>query len=155
MRRLRPGDSSSWVTLPSRGLSPAPPWPQDIDRPSATELSIWHTLWLNQPQAHVWAATGMHVTVAVYVRMIIRASSRDASAAEVTQYQRLTDALLLSPAALRGSRYIIEVSGATGGRTLPGVRSAAPVVGIPGARAGSGVLSRLAPVPDVADDEGD
>lgn len=153
MRRLRPGDSSSWTTLPGHGLSAVPPWPRNFDRPSSAERSIWGELWSNQPQAHVWAAVKMEMIVAVYVRSLIRASSASASATDVTQCRQMGDSLLLTPAALRSSRYIIDVGPEAGMRVLPGVSSTAPVVGMPGSRVGSGVLSRLAPVPNVPEDE--
>lgn len=107
IRRNRPSDAASWTTLPATGLQgDIPDWPDVIeDPPTMQELALWQQLWRQQPQAHIWKSHGLELAVATYVRTALYAASIGAKATYLTAVRQQSEGLLLTPAALRSSRY--------------------------------------------------
>lgn len=144
IRRNRPSDAASWTTLPATGLQgDIPEWPDVIeDPPSIHELAMWQQLWRQQPQAHIWKSHGLELAVATYVRTALYAASIGAKATYLTAVRQQSEGLLLTPAALRSSRYRVQ----TEAEVVPEDPDAAPaqVLSIvPAEPKGSSVLGRL------------
>jgi hypothetical protein len=157
LRRRRPDDNASWTNLPATGLAgDIPDWPITIEPATMAENQMWNDLWRKQPQAHIWLTLGLEIAVATYVRTALYAASPGARATYLTAVRQQADSLLLTPAALRGSRYRIRIEIET--PPADPDAPAAPVVAmVP--RRGSGVLGRLgsavASKPEPDDDEDD
>lgn len=106
----REKDGKDWVSLPAKREGPLPPWPRYMSAPNEAELAMWEELW-EKPQALVWEADHLEHTVAVYVRLFIECSQRNASAQRGTLMRQREDGLLLSASALAAARYVIKTDG--------------------------------------------
>lgn len=77
IRRDRPGDQATWVTLPEKREGPPPPWP--LTESSKREDAMWSRLWAT-PQATQWEAMRVTDEVALYVRAFCEAAEPGAKA---------------------------------------------------------------------------
>lgn len=106
LRRER--DGREWTRLPASGrVGETPAWPEEMGDASLAELEMWEKLW-KTPQAIVWEADGVQLTVAMYVRTFMEARLPEASASARTLVLRLQGELLLSITALHSARYVID-----------------------------------------------
>jgi len=109
LRRARPADQAGWTRLPNHGLTgDLPEWPLEVEEPDMQEMALWNRMWRDFPQAHVWRRQHNEVQVAIYIRTAIFAASRSAKAPILTSFRQQSDALLLTPLALRSSRHTID-----------------------------------------------
>jgi hypothetical protein len=94
--------------LPREGFTgrvPAFPLP----KPTARERAVWRELW-RTPQAAMWNVERWRMrTVGMYCRWTVRAEALDATAATMTQTQRLGDQLGLTPAGLKENGWRLAV----------------------------------------------
>lgn len=109
LRRDRASDADGWVTLPAAGRQgDAPAWP--FETQSEREGVLWVGEW-RRPQAVVWERNGQELEVALYVRSLIAAESRDAATMARTLVRQQQEALGLSiPGLLRNRWRIAEVA---------------------------------------------
>ena len=88
LRRER--DAGEWTILPAEGRQGATPdWPltdQDL-----REAELWARLW-KMPQALMWERYGQELEVALYVRRLAEAETRESSVALSTLVRQLADA---------------------------------------------------------------
>ena len=160
LRRNRKDDTASWRTLPPTGLQgDIPSWPAEIERASVKELALWTRLWREQPQAHIWRSHHLDIQVATYVRTALFAAQSGVAATYLTAVRQQAEGLLLTPAALRSSRYKVtgdEPDAAPANPDRPATTGTVSPIKKPG----SSVLGRLglavAPQPSTdLDDEDD
>lgn len=97
----------AFTSLPAeghRGYVPVFPLP-DV---SAREEELWKRLW-KTPQAAAWAREKWRQhTVAMYVRVSVRAEDPDAPAGVLAQLHRFADQIGMTPAGLKENGWIIE-----------------------------------------------
>jgi len=103
LRRER--DNSTWTTLPARRDGPTPIWP--FTSPTKRELAIWERQW-TRPQAVMWERMRQEEEVAAYVRQLVRAEGKNASAADRALVLRMQENLGLSQPGLARNRWRIE-----------------------------------------------
>lgn len=104
LRRER--DSGGWVKLPAAGrMAPVPLWP--LTEPTDRELSLWDAEW-RRPQALMWERNGQQLEVALYVRSLVAAESKDAPTIARTLVRQQQEALGLSVPGLHRNRWLIE-----------------------------------------------
>lgn len=107
--RGRGKDAAEWKTIPREVAKAVPPWPEGFEA-EPQMLSKWDEMW-HKPQANVWHEIGMYEQVAVYVQLLFNVAYNGMPPAPlIGQLNRMSDALLLTPAALRAQRYTIEAS---------------------------------------------
>ena len=102
IRRDRPSDRATWVTLPAPRTEPAPAWP--LTESTKREDAMWSRLWATS-QAHMWEAMGLTDEVALYVRAFCEASQLEASAPVRTLVLRQMEGLGLSASGLARLRW--------------------------------------------------
>lgn len=91
--------------LPAGGYAgPVPDWP--LGRPSVAEKSAWESVW-RLPQAAEWARGSHSRTVARYVRALVVAEKRDATAFHLSEVRQLEDRLGLTPMSMLRLRWEI------------------------------------------------
>lgn len=94
--------------LPREGFTgrvPAFPLP----KPTPRERVVWREIW-RTPQAAMWNVERWRMrTVGMYCRWTVRAEAMDATAATMTQVQRLGDQLGMTPAGLKENGWRIAV----------------------------------------------
>lgn len=100
LRRDRKGDAE-WTTLPARREGDAPEWP--LTELSERESVIWESYW-RKPQAILWQHNGQEFEVALHVRQLAEAESREATTAARTLIRQQLDSLLLTLPAMRSAR---------------------------------------------------
>lgn len=84
-----------WVDLPAAGWDgPIPEWPLPDEADSA-EWALWNVMW-RKPQAKQWAAFGVELQVAQYVRTFLESSGPGASGALKTVARQLDNELGVS-----------------------------------------------------------
>lgn len=124
LRRDRKPDQAGWVTLPAEGRAGDPPdWP--LSDPSGRELDLWRSEW-TRPQAVMWETQGQALEVAVFVRTLVAAESRQATAAERTLVLRQMEALGISIPGLARNKWRIGASDAVAEVKATGTESARP-----------------------------
>lgn len=86
--------------LPAAGFQgPAPEWP--LEGQSAREVVVWERAW-RSPQAAAWVEEPWRwLTVALWVRWVVRMEADDASAALGNVVVRFADQIGMTPAGLR------------------------------------------------------
>lgn len=123
LRRDRPADKDSWISLPAEGRKGNPPaWPlskwRDQEKAKDPEyrneagarmvddreLSIWRQIW-KTPQAAQWDRLGWKHDVALYVRMLVSAETGDMRAA--SEARQWSDRLGLTQMAMLRNRWRI------------------------------------------------
>lgn len=105
--RGRSKDSMEWKSVPATCDLPVPPWPEGFEA-EPQMLAKWDEVW-HKPQANIWHKIGMHDQVAVYVQLLFNVAYNSLPPAPlIGQLNRMCDALMLTPAALRSQRYTIE-----------------------------------------------
>ncbi len=105
LRRDRKDDQKTWITLPGPYEGPVPDWPLSVPA-SAQEQAHWDKLW-RSPQAHQWAALGVEVEVALYVRSLAEAEIPGAAANLRTLVKQLQEGLGISVVGLNTRRWRI------------------------------------------------
>jgi hypothetical protein len=91
------------VQLPAAGYDgPVPDWP--LSAPLKTERDTWEQLW-RLPQAAAWEQLKVSRTVARYVRALVVAESRKATAFHLSEVRQLEDRLGLTPMAMLRLRW--------------------------------------------------
>ena len=110
IRRDRPSDQASWVTLPTPRTDPAPAWP--LTESTKREDAMWSRLWATS-QAHQWLALGLTDEVALYVRTFCEASQQESSAPLRTLVLRQMEGLGLSAGGLARLRWKLPDGTAT------------------------------------------
>src|SRR3954465_14288393 len=71
LRRARPADAATWISLPAEGRPGEPPeWP--LVEAEGREWELWADFWA-RPQAIMWEGMGQVYEVAMCVRMLARA----------------------------------------------------------------------------------
>jgi hypothetical protein len=114
MALRRDRDRGDWTTLPIEGRQgPPPDFP--LARPSRRELTIWEAEW-RKPQAVLWEARGQQLEVALYVRAVVVAEGRKATASDRALPLRYMDDLGLSQGGLAKNRW--RIAAATPERAL-------------------------------------
>jgi hypothetical protein len=114
MALRRDRDRGDWTTLPIEGRQgPPPDFP--LSRPSRRELTIWEGEW-RKPQAVMWEARGQQLEVALYVRAVVVAEGRKATASDRALPLRYMDDLGLSQGGLAKNRW--RIAAAAPERTL-------------------------------------
>ena len=104
LRRER--DGGDWMTLPAAGRAgEAPEWP--LAGQTEREAELWAREW-RRPQAVMWERFGQELEVALYVRSVADAESREASVAARTLVRQQQEALGLSVPGLARNRWRIE-----------------------------------------------
>ena len=87
--------------LPAEGYQGKPPrWP--LTRPTTRERAVWRQLW-KTPQACAWALPSeswRQITVAMYVRTLVRCEDPEAPASLLAQLHRFADQIGLTTAGL-------------------------------------------------------
>jgi hypothetical protein len=95
--------------IPREVTKAVPPWPEGFEA-EPQMLTKWDEMW-HKPQANVWHEIGMFEQVAVYVQLLFNVAYNGMPPAPlIGQLNRMSDALLLTPAALRAQRYTLEES---------------------------------------------
>lgn len=84
-------------TLPKECTDPPPKWP--LSRPTLREIAVWKVVWA-KPQAIVWAEQSSEYQVAIYVRTLVEAEKRGATAAIRNLLLRQENDLMLTQASL-------------------------------------------------------
>jgi hypothetical protein len=114
--------------LPREGFTgrvPAFPLP----KPTPRERVVWREMW-RTPQAAMWNVERWRMrTVGMYCRWTVRAEAPDATAATMTQTQRLGDQLGLTPAGLKENGWRLaadEVAQQRAAGTTAKARTATP-----------------------------
>ncbi len=94
-----------WTVLPVAGRDGDPPdWP--LSRPTKRELDLWEIEW-RRPQAVMWERQGQEIEVAMYIRTLVAAESRDATTACRTLLRQQMEALGISVPGLLRNRWRI------------------------------------------------
>ncbi|WP_336791787.1 hypothetical protein [Gordonia malaquae] len=84
-----------------------PPLSELLVDATEREGIVWADLW-RTPQAAQWAREKWrHRVVAMYVRWLVRAEDREATAATINAAQRLADQIGLTPAGLKENGWLI------------------------------------------------
>lgn len=96
--------SDGWVSLPASRDGDPPVWP--LADPSEREMTLWAGEW-KRPQAVMWEQAGQQLEVAMYVRALVAAESRQATAAERVLVVRQQEYLGLSQPGLARNRWRI------------------------------------------------
>ncbi len=94
LRRDRPADAATWVTLPSKRTGPTPKWPLTVP-PNDAESAHWRRLW-RTPESTVWEADDAYVDVALYVRTLVRCENPQAPVGLIKDIRVMADNLGLS-----------------------------------------------------------
>lgn len=114
----------TFETLPAeghKGYVPVFPLPGVSER----EQELWKKLW-KTPQAAAWAQEKWrHHSVAMYVRVSVRAEDRDAPSSVLAQLHRFADQIGMTPAGLKENGWTIAEAKA------PAERKARPQEGEP------------------------
>ena len=107
LRRNRPDDAATWVTLPAEGrLGDTPEFPGS---PTDDELELWAELW-TMPQAIEWDRLRLHREVALYCRSYVHAmTTADVKATDRTLVRQLADSLGLNTAGMARNRWRIGI----------------------------------------------
>lgn len=106
LRRDRPSDAATWTHLPAAGRqAETPDWP--LPGSTARERSLWASEW-RRPQALMWEARGQYLEVALYVRAVIVAEGRKATASDRTLVLRYMEDLGVSTGGLARNRWVID-----------------------------------------------
>jgi hypothetical protein len=93
--------------LPAGGYEgDVPPWP--LSRANKAEKDTWAALW-RLPQAAEWIKGAHARTVARYVRALVVAEQREASAFHLSEVRQLEDRLGLTPMAMMRLRWEVVV----------------------------------------------
>jgi len=109
LRRERPSDKASWITLPGERTDPAPDWP--LPSPASDEeQQVWESEW-RRPQAHQWSLLNLEMSVALYVRRLVEAQTPGSSASLGTLLRQMQDDLGISITGLRVNNWVIPVTG--------------------------------------------
>jgi hypothetical protein len=109
LRRDRAADQAGWTTLPAAGREGEPPaWP--LSDPSQRELDLWAAEW-RRPQAVMWEINKQELEVAMYVRTLVGAESRQATAAERTLVLRQQENLGLTIPGLSRNKWRVGETG--------------------------------------------
>lgn len=104
LRRDR--DHAEWRSLPTSGrVGDVPEWP--LAGQLARERILWASEW-SRPQAIVWEERGEQLQVALYVRAVVVAEGRKATAADRNVVLRYMDDLGLTQGGLARNRWTIE-----------------------------------------------
>jgi hypothetical protein len=120
LRRDRDKDAAGWVALPAEGrVGDAPDWP--LSDPSEREVTVWLTEW-TRPQAVMWELNHQELEVAMYVRTLVGAESRQSTAAERTLLLRQQEYLGVSVPGLARNRWRIGDQGKSTESEGAGVR---------------------------------
>lgn len=83
-----------WVDLPVVWDGPVPEWP--LPSPASdVELELWSSMWA-KPQAKMWAAFGVELQVAAYVRVFLESVEPGATSALKTTARQLDNELGIS-----------------------------------------------------------
>lgn len=99
-RNARPGV----VLLPAEGYrGPLPAWPLST-RATKAEQTAWAELW-RLPQGQAWAQLNLARQVALYVRTLVRAEQRGATASLVATAHKLGESIGLSAMAMLRLRW--------------------------------------------------
>lgn len=83
-----------WVDLPAVWSGEVPEWPLPSSA-SAVELEFWESMW-RKPQAKMWAAFGVEMQVAAYVRVFLESVEPGATSALKTTARQLDNELGIS-----------------------------------------------------------
>ena len=102
IRRDRPADQATWITLPEPRTGPAPAWP--LTEGTKREDAMWSRLWATS-QARMWETLGLTDEVGLYVRTFCEAAAVEASAPLRTLVLRQMEGLGLSAAGLSRLRW--------------------------------------------------
>lgn len=95
-----------------RGYVPVFPLPDVTER----ELELWKRMW-KTPQAVAWAREKWrHHSVAMYVRVSVRAEDPEAPASVLAQLHRFADQIGMTPAGLKENGWAIEAEKAPAAR---------------------------------------
>jgi hypothetical protein len=104
LRRDR--DKTGQIHLPAAGRPGDPPtWP--LDAPIDRELTLWAAEW-RRPPALMWDLLGLALEAALYVRAVVVAEGRKATAADRTVVLRSMDGLGLTVGGLAKNGWIID-----------------------------------------------
>lgn len=106
LRRER--DAEDWTTLPRERTGDSPAWPFPND-PTDHERFMWEREW-TRPQAVMWERSHQEVLVATWVRALLAASGKKATAADRTSVRQLAEELGVSDSGLLRHRWVIEGS---------------------------------------------
>lgn len=137
-------ESGAIRTLPRERVGEVPKWP--LSRTTARELSVWREMW-TKAQAIVWAEQNSEYQVAMYVRTLVAAEKRDATAAIRNLLLRQENDLMLTQAALLRAGFRISTNAAPQQQTISATTPAAAKRSVPSAR------GRLRAVEDVEPDQ--
>lgn len=83
-----------WVELPAVWDGPVPEWPL-LSLASEAEAELWVSMWC-KPQAKMWAAFGVELQVAAWVRVFLESVEPGASGALKTVARQLDNELGIS-----------------------------------------------------------
>lgn len=72
IRRDRPSDQATWITLPASREGEPPDWPFS-DSMTEHQADLWRSLW-TLPQAVMWEQNRRHVEVALHVETVVDAT---------------------------------------------------------------------------------
>ena len=104
LRRDR--DKNDWLRLdPSPRDGDPPAWP--LSRPGVREQELWRTEW-TRPQARVWEQRGQTLEVALFVRSVIVAEGKNATAGDRALPLRFMDDLGISAGGLAKNRWLLD-----------------------------------------------
>lgn len=111
-----------WVDLPSAGWDgPVPEWPLPGDV-SKAEAELWVAMW-RKPQAKQWAAFGVQMQVAAYVRVFLESIEPGAVNGLKTVARQLDNELGISIAPMLALGWrIVDSSAAPAVKTATGAR---------------------------------
>ena len=91
----------SLQALPAEGYGGKPPrWP--LSKATVRERAVWRQLW-KTPQACAWAMPSeswRHITVALYVRTLVRCEDPEVTASLLAQLHRFADQIGMTTAGL-------------------------------------------------------
>lgn len=103
----RRADAGEWKVLPKVCERPVPEWP-DFARAEGCALEKWAEVW-RKPQAEMWHELGMVDIVAIYVKTLVDVGEDSMPTPQrLASLRQQADTLLLTPAAMRGCRYVID-----------------------------------------------
>lgn len=122
LRRDRPSDKASWITLPAAGRAgPPPEWPlvtsadEDV---AIREHDLWRSLW-RRPQAVMWAALGQELEVALFVRKLAEAERPRASVELQKVIRQYLGSLGLSVEGMLRNRWKIDSTAPSASASRP------------------------------------
>ena len=150
LRRDRPNDQATWITLPSERTGPAPEWPLTAP-PSPAELTHWGRVW-RTAQATEWEKNDLAIEVALYVRVLAQAEEPGAAIGLIKEARMMQENLGLSYVGLLKHHWRIADA------PQPDTQAATATTKTPAARSPRGPSSRdrfrvVQPVPDEAEEE--